>query len=174
MFVQRIAQNMGHALESIARESAADIQRFEVEADSSGLVEDVAGILHGLGERLRIGSSRPDVKAHAYHIQIEVFGELQKVVRAVQGCTEFQTEPAEAGGIVCQNAQEELGIGEMGFGFVKLICVIECHLLDALRGCIAHIGFGLAWLGVDDAGRIHAQREDLFDLGLGRTVKTGA
>lgn len=61
----------------------------------------------------------------------------------------------------------------MLFRLVKLISVVECHLLDALVRRISNERLGLAWMGVDDAGRINAHAEHLVNLGLGGAVKAG-
>ena len=57
---------------------------------------------------------------------------------------------------------------------MKLVRIVECHLLDTHFGSIANIGLGLARLSIDDAGRIDSQLQHLFDFRLGGTVEAGA
>ena len=57
---------------------------------------------------------------------------------------------------------------------VELICVVECHLLDILRFSVAYVRVGLAWLRVDNPAGINAHLQDLFNFGLGGTVKASA
>jgi len=70
------------------------------------------------------------------------------------------------------NAKEKLGIGCELLDLVELIRVVERHLLDVLLSCIANVGFGLAWLSVDDARWVNASLECKLNLSFGGTVET--
>lgn len=57
---------------------------------------------------------------------------------------------------------------------MELVCIVESHLLDIVVGSVADVGVGLAWLGVDNAARVNVSFDDLFNFGLGGTVKASA
>jgi len=113
------------------------------------------------------------MEGHADNVQLQLLGSLEQTFGHVHGSTEFLAQAAEGGGIVGRDPQEQLGCREKLLDLVQLIDIVKGHLADTLLGGEAQVAFGLARLGVDDARRINAHGQDLLDLGLAGTVKTG-
>lgn len=139
-----------------------------------GLVHDGAGIADGFEEGEGVAGAGADVEAHTDDVEAQFFGEGEQFDGGIQRSSEFHAEAAQAGGVIGDDAEEELGIGEELLDLVELVGVIEGHLLDAAVGGVAHVRLGLAGLRVDDAGGVDAHLEDLLDLGLGGTVEAGS
>ena len=172
VLVQGSGEDRGHGLERlVACEATADVERVHGEAQGSSLVEDEAGVLHGLDEGLGVGGTGADVEGHADHVQFQLLSKLEELAGAVHGGAELLAEAAQAGRVVGQDAEVQLGVGGDLLGLVQLVGVVEGHLLDASVGSIAQVALGLARLGVDDAGRINTHLQDGLNLVLRGAVE---
>ena len=140
----------------------------------AALVEDQACVLDGLEKRLGIRSAGTDVESHAHDFQAEVLGQAKQCGRVVERGAELLAQSAQARRVVSQNAQKEVGVGKELLGLVELVGIVKRHLADAVLCGVAHVRLGFAGLSIDDARRVDAQVQDLFNLGFGRTVKAGA
>lgn len=172
--IESRVQSTSHVLERLARKAAANIQGTQVEAVVASLLEDGMSVTDSLVEGDGIGSARANVEANTDNVQAEFLGKGQEVIGGVHGCTKLHAEAAETGRVVGHDAQEEFGAGEELGNLVKLIGVVEGHLLDACRLDIADVGVGLAGLGIDDAVGAGTHGENLFNLALGGAVEAGA
>lgn len=175
VLVEGGGEHGSHGLEGVvACEAAADVERVHGEAQGGGLVEDEAGVLDGFDERLGVRGSRADVKGYADDVEVELLREFEQLARGVHGRAELLAEAAETGRVIGEDAEVQLGVGRNLLGLVELVGVVKGHLLDTSVGSIAQIALGLARLGVDDAGRIHAHGQDRLDLVLGSAIETRA
>lgn len=174
VLLESIAENNGHGLKVLARESASDIDGVHLVSKRLSLVHYSARIADSLEESQWVASSRSDVEGDTNDVQAKLLGDCEELLGGVQRSTELHAEATQAGGVIGDNADEKLSIREEFLDLVKLVGVVESHLLDSVGRCVADVGVGLAWLSVDDAGWLGAHLKNLLDLGLGGTVETGA
>jgi len=82
----------------------------------------------------------------------------------------FDTEAAR---VICEDAEDELGIAIVSLDLAKLIRVAESHHLDSDRSRMTRIGWSLVRLSIDDSGRINVSFESHINLGPGSTIEPG-
>lgn len=172
--VESVSEHGSHGLKSVSSEATANIEGSHVESNFVTLLEDRMGITHSLVKSQGIRSTRANVEAHTNNVETEVLGKGKETLGGVHSSSKLHAEAAKAFAVVGHDAEKELGAAvELG-NLVKLIGVVKCHLLDTHRLDVSDVGVGLAGLSVDDAIGAEACRKDLFDLGLGGTIKTSA
>lgn len=175
VLVKGSAQDTSHRLERlVTAETSTNIKGLQVEAISSGLLENDVGVLNSLEESSRIRGAGANVEADANHVKAQLAGKAQESIGGVEGSAKLQAETAKGRRIVGKDAEEELGVGIKARNLAQLVGVIEGHLAHTLLGDIAHVRVGLAWLRINDAGGVDAHAEDLLDLCLGGAVEAGA
>lgn len=171
VLVEGFTEDRGHGFEVLAGEAAADVDGLEGEALRGCLVHDGAGVADGFEEGEGVAGSGSDVEADADYVEVQLLGEREELFRGIQRSSKLHAEAAQAGGIIGDDAEEELGIWEELLDLVELVGVIESHLLDSAVRCVSNVRLGFAWLGVDDTSWVNAHLQDLLDFGLGGTVK---
>lgn len=174
VLVEGFAEDRGHGFKVLAGEAAADVDGLEGEALGGGLVHDGAGVADGFEEGERVAGAGADVEADTYDVEAQLLGEREELDGSIQRSSELHAEAAQAGGVIGDDAEEELRVWEELLDLVQLVGVIESHLLDSAIGCVSHVRLGLAWLSVDDPSWVNAHLQDLLDFGLGGTVKPGS
>ena len=172
--VNSLAERGSHGLEQVARKATANIKVAKLVTDGGRLVENAARILHGFDEGRRIGGARANVEADAHHVEAKLAGEREQVRSAIERGAKFEAEAAERRGVIGEDAEVQLGVGEQGLDLVQLVGIVKGHLLDTLFGGVANVRAGLARLRVNDASRVNAQVEHLIDLGLRGAIEAGA
>lgn len=174
VLVESAGQDTGHDLETGARKAAADIKGAHVEAVVLALLEDNVGVTDSLVEGHGVGRARAHVEADANNVEAKLLGEAEEALGGVHGSTKLHAETADAGGIIGDDAEEEVSLGEVLGNLVELVGIVKGHLPDASGLDVAHVRVGLARLGIDDAVGGVAEGEDLVNLRLGGAVKAGA
>lgn len=174
ILLESVAENNGHGLKVLARKSASNINGVHLVSEGLSLVHDSARIADSLEESQWVASSRSHVKGDTNDVQAKLLGDCEELLGGVQRSTKLHAEAAQTGGVIGDNADEEIGIWEELLNLVELVGVVESHLLNSVGCGVADVGIGLAGLGVDDARWLGAHLKNLLDLGLGGTVETGA
>ncbi len=172
--IQSLAENNGHALKVIGREAASDIDGVQVVAKLGSLVHNLARIADSFEEGQWVSGAGANVEADTNNVEVQVLGNSEKLIGSLQGCTKLHGEAAQGGGVIGDNADEQLGVWEELLNLAKLVGVVEGHLLDIVCCGVCDVGVSLAWLRIDDAGWVDAHVEDLLDLGLGGAIETSA
>jgi hypothetical protein len=114
------------------------------------------------------------VEADANDVKLKLLGKSKQIVGRIQGSPKLETQTAQARRVVSGDAQEKLSPWKELLDFVKLIGIVKCHLLHSLASSIADVRVCLTWLSIDDAAWINVRLEDLFNFGLGGTVKASS
>lgn len=114
------------------------------------------------------------METDADYAKLELLCESEELVGGVHGSSELQTQAAQARRVIGGDAQKELSSWIELLDLVELIGVVECHLLNALVGRVAHIRVGLAWLSINDAAWVDAHLQDLFNLCLRGTIEASS
>lgn len=172
--VEGATENSGVDFKGSTREATTDVERAQVKAVAGSLLEDDVGILDSVVISHGISRAGADVEADANDVEAELLGEAEKAIGGVHGGTKLHAEAAGGGCVVSDDAQVELGVGEVLGNLVELVGVVKGHLADAGGLDVANVRIGLARLGIDDAIGGAAQGEDLINLGLGSAVEAGA
>ena len=174
ILIERLTENTCHVLESVTTKTTTDIQGVQVKAVGVGLLEDHICILNCFQEGKRVRSARAYVEANTNDIKSKLLSEGQEAISIIQRCSKLQAQAAQARGVISQDTQEQLCVGEQLRNLAELIGIVKCHLLDSLAGDIAHVRVGLARLGIDDTSRVNTNVEHLLDFSLRGTIEASA
>lgn len=139
VLVKSLSENSRHAFEVLAGESTSDVNGLHVKAELCCLIHDGASITDSLEEGQWIAGSGSNMKTDANNIQAQLLGEGEKLNGRIQRSSKLHAEAAQARGIVGDDTDKEFGIWEESLDLVKLISIIESHLLDSVICGIADV-----------------------------------
>ena len=114
------------------------------------------------------------MEADTNNTEAELLGEGQEAFGGLHGSTKLHAESAQTVFVVGCDAKEEFGVGEELGDLVKLIGVVESHLLDTHILDVSDVRVGLAWLSINDAVRAETKLQNFLNLSLGGTIETSA